>query len=125
MTELKPPRGTFERTICPVCGKWVAVRFDGLIWAHRYDGTGCDGSGLLPTGQVPSPRDPEADAVPPTRDAYANAAAVASIGYEEGRNALRAACEDGFRNGLTLAELARATGRSERFISALIQEATL
>jgi hypothetical protein len=110
---------TAERGTCGECEHpAIPIRVNGLLYAHRdQDGNGCDGSHTPPVTPQGIPTHPR------TRADYINAAAAASVYFEEGRNALRAACEDGFRNGhLTLPDLAAATGRPERFIQALIQE---
>ena len=106
----------FARGTCRACKRTdIPIRGSGHLFAHRTrDGDGCDGSHTLP-------------ATPPRSYVdYINAVAAASVLYEEGRNALRAACENGARDGgVGIPELARAADRPERFIQALIEESTL
>lgn len=58
-------------------------------------------------------------------DKYGNAVAIFSVAYEQSRNDLRSTCTDALRHGLTVADLAQASGRSEAFITDLIGEGTL
>ena len=60
----------------------------------------------------------------PTDAAY-NAVAAASVGYEQARNALRSACWSALPHGLTVPDLARASGRDVTYIHELLREAQL
>ncbi len=58
-------------------------------------------------------------------DTHFNAAAVASVIERSGRDALRAACRDALHAGMTMTDLARATGRHPDELTELTREDTL
>jgi hypothetical protein len=57
--------------------------------------------------------------------AFANWAATSSVAYEQARNELRTSYLTALGHGLSVADLARASGRDEEFINRLIKEGSL
>jgi hypothetical protein len=60
-----------------------------------------------------------------TCDVLTNWVAASAVGYEEARNNLRAGLRTALGHGVTVADLASASGRGEEFITQLITEGSL